>query len=85
MTLKQSSAKEIKIIEETISAFYDKLSKSELKNVTIFSDSIRYKDLSEKIYHAVLPKSFHHILEEKLRYHIIYQEKRIYNLGMPKP
>jgi hypothetical protein len=39
-----------------------------LKNVTILSNSIRYLDLSEKMYEAVLPKQLHSVLEEKLRY-----------------
>ena len=66
MTLKNSNDKNAQIIVETISSFYDKLNQNDIKKVTIMSDSIRYKDLSEKIYQAILPKAFHTVLEEKL-------------------
>lgn len=44
--LKKSSPQQAKIIMETVSSFYDKLSKNDIKKVTILGDYIRYRDLS---------------------------------------
>lgn len=46
LLLFRMTAREAKVIEETISSFYDRLSANKLKNVTIWSDSIRYQDVS---------------------------------------
>ena len=44
--MKRNNVNDAKIIVETISSFYDKLDKSDIKKVTILSDSIRYRDIS---------------------------------------
>ena len=44
--LKKSGPQQAKIIMETVSSFYDKLSKNDIKKVTILGDYIRYRDLS---------------------------------------
>jgi ATP sulfurylase len=61
--MRTTNTKEARVIVETISSFYEKLSDSNVKNVTILSDSIRYRDLTERVYQAILPKNLHAGLE----------------------
>lgn len=82
--MRKSTPEEAKIIGETISSFYQKLSSNNLKNVTIMSDSIRYRDLSEKLYEAILPKQLHFSLEDKLRYMITYLERQTFSSDTPE-
>jgi hypothetical protein len=42
---KNASTVEAKIILENISSFYDKLKSNQIKNVSILSNSINYRDL----------------------------------------
>ena len=81
--LKKSSPQQAKIIMETVSSFYDKLSKNDIKKVTILGDYIRYRDLSYQAYQAILPKNLHSLLEDKLRYHICYSENLTFNMVLP--
>lgn len=80
----RSSPQEAKIIGETISSFYQKLSSNNLKSVTILSDCIRYRDLSEKLYEAILPQQLHFSLEDKLRYMRTYLERLTFSSATPE-
>lgn len=53
-----------------------------LKSVTILNNTIRYRDLSEKLYEAVLPKQLHYLLEEKLRYNLPEIDRQIFSTAM---
>ena len=44
--LKKSNPEQARVIIETVSDFYNKLNKNDIKKVTILSNSIRYRDLS---------------------------------------
>lgn len=80
--MRRVSSQEVKVLAETISSFYDKMANNNLKSVTILSNSIRYRDLSEKLYEAVLPKQLHSLLEEKLRYQLSELDWLTFNMDM---
>ncbi len=63
LLLKKSSPAEAKVILENISAFYNKLRNSQIKSVSILTDSISYRDLQQNIFQAVLPKHAQGALE----------------------
>jgi hypothetical protein len=44
--LKKSNPDQARVIIETVSDFYNKLNKNDIKKVTILNNSIRYRDLS---------------------------------------
>jgi cell division protease FtsH len=65
--MRKNNGNQIKIIEEGISSFYEKIQQNNIKSVDILSQSIVYKDLSSKIYTAVIPKQAQNLLEAELR------------------
>jgi hypothetical protein len=63
LLLRGASPAEAKVILENISAFYNKLRNSQIKSVSILTDSISYSDLHQNIFQAVLPKHAQGALE----------------------